>query len=109
MVLGATPATVGAYCPHITWAPRVSPSLGLNQTSRSSFFFLIIGRPPRPPLFPYTTLFRSKISRMCWDGGRLWFTASGGPGGAPEAVNRSEEHTAEPQSPCNLVCRPLLC
>src|SRR5580658_10663224 len=68
----------------------------------SSFFFLMIRRPPRSTLFPYTTLFRS------WRG-------------FPSAINRplcqlysflprlrSEEHTSELQSPCNLVCRLLL-
>src|SRR2546426_4791894 len=70
----------------------------------------MIRRPPRSTLFPYTTLFRSR-------GGRLGFS--------PSAVvwhhyrnsvranwkqqkGRSEEHTSELQSPCNLVCRLLL-
>src|SRR5256885_7375970 len=67
----------------------------------------MIRRPPRSTLFPYTTLFRSK----------------GDPAGLPligesEVVRhvrargqldfRSEEHTSELQSPCNLVCRLLL-
>src|SRR5256885_3631034 len=72
----------------------------------------MIRRPPRSTLFPYTTLFRSPGSRV----------------GAPVAVftlirrlparrhqsaeyahsDRSEEHTSELQSPCNLVCRLLL-
>src|SRR5256885_9807633 len=78
------------------------------------FFFLMIRRPPRSTLFPYTTLFRSRATerlpsrtfhsdcirsqlrrrafpRMRWTRGR-----------------RSEEHTSELQSPCNLVCRLLL-
>src|SRR6266536_5199415 len=65
------------------------------------FFFLMIRRPPRSTLFPYTTLFRSRTSAA----GR----ARRGPGpcsstGAP----RSEEHTSELQSRVDLVCRLLL-
>src|SRR5256885_14665333 len=60
------------------------------------FFFLMIRRPPRSTLFPYTTLFRSWRFR-------------GHPPGRPCAGSwRSEEHTSELQSPCNLVCRLLL-
>src|SRR5256885_12139637 len=65
----------------------------------------MIRRPPRSTLFPYTTLFRSNVAQI------------------PQVVNltqvvkrpgvnwddfRSEEHTSELQSPCNLVCRLLL-
>src|SRR5256885_12251309 len=86
----------------------------------------MIRRPPRSPLFPYTTLFRS-----------LWFEHDlfdqlqlaqilarlpSEPAGTVElvetddylgpldatALERSEEHTSELQSPCNLVCRLLL-
>src|SRR5256885_17198304 len=88
------------------------------------FLFLMIRRPPRSTLFPYTTLFRSRdlgaellplcnhnrprrrakqrveigaVSLVLWNPPRrralLW---------------RSEEHTSELQSPCNLVCRLLL-
>src|SRR2546426_3716477 len=84
------------------------------------FFFLMIRRPPRSTLFPYTTLFRST------DGDRAdlatlldAFAAArrqavallGGlddAGWRREGVSRSEEHTSELQSPCNLVCRLLL-
>src|SRR2546422_7776610 len=82
------------------------------------FFFLMIRRPPRSTLFPYTTLFRSRVS-------------PGGPRFAPEARRvggigerqlpavhdliamqvrdgRSEEHTSELQSRLHLVCRLLL-
>src|SRR5256885_5221343 len=62
----------------------------------------MIRRPPRSTLFPYTTLFRSPTlpSTMPESGfSRLiWNTRSA----------RSEEHTSELQSPCNLVCRLLL-
>src|SRR5256885_8104573 len=78
----------------------------------------MIRRPPRSTLFPYTTLFRSQSVGTppgCW---------RPGPGRAPEELaaptgvaaairrsrrrQRSEEHTSELQSPCNLVCRLLL-
>src|SRR5256885_12441309 len=63
----------------------------------------MIRRPPRSTLFPYTTLFRS-IPRKT---GRIINLASiAGLGGNP--LGRSEEHTSELQSPCNLVCRLLL-
>src|SRR5205807_7377781 len=99
------------------------------------FFFLMIRRPPRSTLFPYTTLFRSreiareffwadfaaafqcarkfhflrhcksrsffrsKLPRVPY---RIFFQAQASHEG------RSEEHTSELQSPCNLVCRLLL-
>src|SRR2546426_6392327 len=61
----------------------------------------MIRRPPRSTLFPYTTLFRSPHTRA---GGRCANRAR------PSAAQpgRSEEHTSELQSPCNLVCRLLL-
>src|SRR2546430_9765388 len=67
------------------------------------FFFLMIRRPPRSTLFPYTTLFRSVSSAV--------FHASISPN--PMCVDgaerpRSEEHTSELQSQSNLVCRLLL-
>src|SRR2546426_4422709 len=73
------------------------------------FFFLMIRRPPRSTLFPYTTLFRSGL----WLS-RPRSTAAAPPGqrgGLQRAISRSlrsEEHTSELQSPCNLVCRLLL-
>src|SRR5688500_19396467 len=80
-------------------------------------FFLMIRRPPRSTLFPYTTLFRSKNARKF-----LETSVSLLHQGVIEAVAcshfdrvrqaptliRSEEHTSELQSPCNLVCRLLL-
>src|ERR1022692_5153101 len=64
------------------------------------FFFLMIRRPPRSTLFPYTTLFRSsdtrsRVTPFGWLALRF-------------RRLRSEEHTSELQSPCNLVCRLLL-
>src|SRR4029077_21294082 len=68
----------------------------------SCFFFLMIRRPPRSTLFPYTTLFRSPC--------RSWDRAC--PGSVPRSWRttpcRSEEHTSELQSHLNLVCRLLL-
>src|SRR5438270_9841132 len=71
-----------------------------------SFFFLMIRRPPRSTLFPYTTLFRSGNGR-----GVVPYLKHGRGGMALVAylgVDRSEEHTSELQSQSNLVCRLLL-
>src|SRR5437762_13397762 len=68
------------------------------------FFFLMIRRPPRSTLFPYTTLFRSDIAL----GGRDLPVDAAGPRAAGACPNRSEEHTSELQSPMYLVCRLLL-
>src|SRR5256885_9964448 len=98
----------------------------------------MIRRPPRSTLFPYTTLFRSKAEqhpprfrrtnleksaqqRFAWriaqndplaaDVTTAKPVKLGNIGGANNAQNviwRSEEHTSELQSPCNLVCRLLL-
>src|SRR5215472_18194626 len=65
------------------------------------FFFLMIRRPPRSTLFPYTTLFRSAGSCPCWPPA----TPRPSPPGTP---GRSEEHTSELQSLRHLVCRRLL-
>src|SRR2546426_1192845 len=86
----------------------------------------MIRRPPRSTLFPYTTLFRSTaigseglgsdrphlalpLSRKfrmrsvaLGPGGQVWVARESPP------LQRSEEHTSELQSPCNLVCRLLL-
>src|SRR5256885_4805040 len=72
----------------------------------------MIRRPPRSTLFPYTTLFRSR-GRAHRAG-----TRPGAAGAEPRGTRgarrsggdrtRSEEHTSELQSPCNLVCRLLL-
>src|SRR5256885_16796596 len=84
------------------------------------FFFLMIRRPPRSTLFPYTTLFRShsgSARRHAWVEVSICEQ-----GWRPDAIGRkghiqkpfrylpfrSEEHTSELQSPCNLVCRLLL-
>src|SRR5256885_7261388 len=77
------------------------------------FFFLMIRRPPRSTLFPYTTLFRSQSlhaqidHHLCLHGLRGRKRSLGRPVPALPGL-RSEEHTSELQSPCNLVCRLLL-
>src|ERR1039457_7513168 len=77
-------------------------SLGSSCSHLSSFFFfLTIRRPPRSTLFPYTTLFRSVV--LLLGGGDQHQR-----GPHPRPHLRSEEHTSELQSPCNLVCRLLL-
>src|SRR5256885_8928979 len=88
----------------------------------------MIRRPPRSTLFPYTTLFRSVtiktkdpflIRGNLADGGAITDLHLTGTGLHPDlqgwvrlnnvdATLRSEEHTSELQSPCNLVCRLLL-
>src|SRR5256885_11213870 len=76
----------------------------------------MIRRPPRSTLFPYTTLFRSHHAECIW---RKTMPLMGSPAEAYlinrgcyvadcEDLRRSEEHTSELQSPCNLVCRLLL-
>src|SRR2546426_8944962 len=78
----------------------------------------MIRRPPRSTLFPYTTLFRSPPSRgrapdpslpeRCPPAPRARRRPSPARRGSCPARTRSEEHTSELQSPCNLVCRLLL-
>src|SRR3712207_7506831 len=80
-----------------------------------TFFFLMIRRPPRSTLFPYTTLFRS--ARNSWLS-KTWFFSVDAPSAtcvrSAHAANRggngrrSEEHTSELQSRQYLVCRLLL-
>src|SRR5256885_12215353 len=90
----------------------------------------MIRRPPRSTLFPYTTLFRSRLNTGRWgttkdfdelmknhgeeavlpghtvEEGFKW--CIGGIEACLGKAERSEEHTSELQSPCNLVCRLLL-
>src|SRR2546426_7709437 len=67
------------------------------------FFFLMIRRPPRSTLFPYTTLFRSQAGQSFRVPRRTAQQHD-----VATRARRSEEHTSELQSPCNLVCRLLL-
>src|ERR1039457_7473995 len=78
------------------------PPVAAAQLCSALFFFLMIWRPPRSTLFPYTTLFRSASSFQ-----------PPNPKSQPQSrssanMNRSEEHTSELQSPCNLVFRLML-
>src|SRR5215204_2177864 len=71
--------------------------------ARRLFFFLMIRRPPRSTLFPYTTLFRSLgDAEPVFVGGPVAETA------VIVLAERSEEHTSELQSHSDLVCRLLL-
>src|SRR2546430_4032093 len=74
-----------------------------------AFFFLMIRRPPRSTLFPYTTLFRSPTARDL-PSDALAESARFFPivGAIVGLGARSEEHTSELQSQSNLVCRLLL-
>src|SRR5256885_13742551 len=96
------------------------------QYSSAFFFFLMIRRPPRSTLFPYTTLFRSGERRQdraprgeprraarhrrhaAAGAYRRQATGHRDDGQRGVLLLRSEEHTSELQSPCNLVCRLLL-
>src|SRR2546426_6372223 len=79
----------------------------------------MIRRPPRSTLFPYTTLFRSPLeplgfsdssrpSSRCTGSDHKSLTFQGSDERLRRHRTRSEEHTSELQSPCNLVCRLLL-
>src|SRR2546422_1811516 len=77
-----------------------------------SFFFLMIRRPPRSTLFPYTTLFRS-IGRIALALGptnpsHVYALIESKQGMLWDSKDRSEEHTSELQSRLHLVCRLLL-
>src|SRR2546430_11134715 len=90
-----------------------------TQDSPFIFFFLMIRRPPRSTLFPYTTLFRSAEAHLYRHGDLDRLDHAPHQPDSPVAVaehgraaaathNRSEEHTSELQSQSNLVCRLLL-
>src|SRR5256885_12446303 len=72
----------------------------------------MIRRPPRSTLFPYTTLFRStaNVTLVVTPAGSTWITVNDASANITYngTWSRSEEHTSELQSPCNLVCRLLL-
>src|SRR5262249_60104314 len=97
-----------------TCSSTISPPL------TSLFFFLMTRPPPRSPLFPYTTLFRSSSCTSTIESSRPPIPSSRPSTGRDERgvspiwrallrhVGRSEEHTSELQSLTNLVCRLLL-
>src|ERR1039457_5429039 len=88
-----------------TLCPCKKISYWQSVSTNSAFyaFFLMIRRPPRSTLFPYTTLFRSRNSPSS---PARYRTFPAPP--CPQPSPRSEEHTSELQSPCNIVCRLLL-
>src|SRR5437899_8826347 len=75
-----------------------------------NFFFLILRRPPRSTLFPYTTLFRSRVRYLGHALADLAMDRHVVDGRVPRSPehDRSEEHTSELQSLRHLVCRLLL-
>src|SRR5205807_5847176 len=98
-----------------------------STSALSCLFSLLLRRPPRSTLFPYTTLFRSEAGAAGSREHRMVLVdddrrhaahlvgnaGAGSRGGvhrhrADREEVRSEEHTSELQSPCNLVCRLLL-
>src|SRR2546426_6144831 len=93
--------------------PALRPRATIDDTESWAFgcffFFLMIRRPPRSTLFPYTTLFRSASASGLYRPGGAPRDRSPGPEYPASGTDpRSEEHTSELQSPCNLVCRLLL-
>src|SRR2546425_183918 len=103
---------------HGSYYMVLSPASGLSYLLLFSipspcllFFFLMIRRPPRSTLFPYTTLFRSRLAAQL----QLLLRRAGDEddraavaGARSQEAVRSEEHTSELQSLAYLVCRLLL-
>src|SRR5215208_7551067 len=79
-----------------------------NQWFGCFFFFLMIRRPPRSTLFPYTTLFRSQLRVLALARRAAPGRVAADAARAGHAALRSEEHTSELQSRGHLVCRLLL-
>src|SRR2546421_2430413 len=121
----ASPPSLHAY-PHV-----LLPFTSLPHLRAFFFFFLMIRRPPRSTLFPYTTLFRSlrvgdgmnpetsvgplinaaavaKVDGLVRDAVAKGARAVLGGSAHVRGGNRSEEHTSELQSRSDLVCRLLL-
>src|SRR5207244_6599819 len=94
--------------------PHSSDSSVLTLRFSHFILFMSIRRPPRSTLFPYTTLFRSRIDALPDDvrnelrAHALLLERFGPQLGRPRVDTRSEEHTSELQSPDHLVCRRLL-
>src|SRR5438105_14981191 len=85
--------------------PKTAPNLFIHTTLTYHFSSILIRRPPKSTLFPYTTLFRSKYAGPA---GHQRQRALGVDVVAVVGVFRSEEHTSELQSRVDLVCRLLL-
>src|SRR5438874_10761670 len=82
---------------------------GVTAVGSDVFFFLMIRRPPRSTLFPYTTLFRSLWRRLPTPSGRRACPCGWSYNPCSSCfARRSEEHTSELQSRRDLVCRLLL-
>src|SRR5690349_23896771 len=87
----------------------VAPDMCANDVLFVLFFFLIIRRPPRSTLFPYTTLFRSWVFTVLTEMYiSLAISAVLSIADTCSSTSRSEEHTSELQSRRDLVCRLLL-
>src|SRR6266567_6910941 len=87
------------------------PHLSTGEPVGKLVFFLMIRRPPRSTLFPYTTLFRSSRGAKSHHARtRTCAAFASAPRGRSKLLpsRRSEEHTSELQSQSNLVCRLLL-
>src|SRR3712207_9412004 len=99
------------YQDHQEWTIK---RIRRHGARRDVVFFLMIRRPPRSTLFPYTTLFRSGMARagvMVDTTGNVVGQHRGVPNytiGQRKGLGRSEEHTSELQSRQSLVCRLLL-
>src|SRR5438105_13826193 len=92
------------------FAIRFALCIAVPRVDALLFFFLMIRRPPRSTLFPYTTLFRSpsvatRVQAVCSFGA---FSTSTRHIRHAACSDRSEEHTSELQSRVDLVCRLLL-
>src|SRR2546430_12911809 len=90
---------------------RLYQNYSYTHTRYFFFFFLMIRRPPRSTLFPYTTLFRSRLHDSALlerDVLVQLIRVQHRSGRKAGVAERSEEHTSELQSQSNLVCRLLL-
>src|SRR5205807_9471049 len=80
----------------------------ISRIVYSLLFSVIVRLPPRSTLFPYTTLFRSSSSPVPMEPSAVRCCSAPLEISSGAEQQRSEEHTSELQSPCNLVCRLLL-
>src|SRR5205807_8633860 len=100
--------------PYLTTPHSSLFSLSSHSPSALSLFSLMLRPPPCSTLFPYTTLFRSRARCCRWSMRARPCCSRHAPCSShPSSLRstirvRSEEHTSELQSPCNLVCRLLL-